>query len=152
MTPIKTKNIKQVVTFQASPHDLYEMIMDSKKHAEFSGESAKMSRKVGAKFSCYGGWITGKNLKLIPDRLIVQKWRGTDWPKGHFSKVMFLFTKTKSGTRLTFGHTKVPIKEVGHISKGWKSQYWDKMKKELGRNKKKLAGLALVEPLLRRGA
>ncbi len=133
---MKTKNIKQLVTFKSTPHDLYEMIMDSKKHARFSGASAKMSKKVGGKFSAYGGWIEGKNLKLIPDRLIIQEWRGEDWPTGHFSKVMFLFTKTKTGTKLTFGHTKIPADKAAHINTGWKEQYWDKMKVFSGEKKK----------------
>jgi len=132
---MKTKTIKQVVAFKASPHELYEMIMDSRQHAKFSGSAAKMSRKTGAAFTAYGGWIQGKNLKLIPDRLIVQEWRGKDWPKGHYSKAMFLFTKTKTGTKLTFGQTKVPMELYAHINKGWKSQYWDKMKATLGKKK-----------------
>jgi len=128
---IKTKTVKQVVTFKATPYELYEMIMDSKKHAGFSGNPAKMSRKVGATFAAYGGWIKGKNLKLIPNRLIVQSWRGTDWPKNYYSKVMFLFTKTKSGTRLTFSQTGVPAEKYIHINKGWGAQYWAKIKKKL---------------------
>jgi activator of HSP90 ATPase len=137
MKPIKTKNIKQVVIFKASPHELYEMLMDSKRHAKFSGEKAKISKRVGAKFSAYGGWIQGKNLKLIPDRLIVQAWRGASWPKGHYSKVMYLFTKTKTGTKLTFGHTKVPATAYKGINSGWKSSYWDKMKAVLAGKKPK---------------
>ena len=125
---IKTKNIKQVVTFAAAPKEVYALLMDSKKHAGFTGSDAQIGKKVGSKISAYDGWIEGKNLKLIPNRLIVQAWRGADWPKGHYSKVMFLFTKTKTGTKMTFGHTGIPIKEAGHISKGWKTQYWDKMK------------------------
>lgn len=128
---IKTKTVKQVILFRGAPHELYEMIMDSKKHAGFSGSSAKMSRKVGAAFAAYGGWIKGKNLKLIPDRLIVQSWRGTDWPKNHYSKVMFLFTKTKTGTKLTFSQTGVPAEKYVHINKGWREQYWAKIKKLL---------------------
>ena len=135
MKKVTTKNIKHVVTFKTSPHALYGMLMDSKKHAQFTGEKAKMSRRVGAKFSAYGGWISGKNLKLIPNRLIVQEWRGASWPKGHMSKVMFLFTKTKTGTKLTFGHTKVPASAYANINKGWRTSYWDKMKVALGEKK-----------------
>ena len=135
MKKVKTKNIKQVVTFKASPSELYEMLMDSKKHAKFTGEIAKISKRVGGKVSAYGGWIEAKNLKLIPNRLIVQEWRGASWPKGHMSKVMFLFTKIKTGTKLTFGHTKVPAKDAPHINTGWHEQYWDKMKFALGEKK-----------------
>ena len=38
------KTIRQSVTFKASPHDVYETIMDSKKHAKFTGSIVKMSR------------------------------------------------------------------------------------------------------------
>jgi activator of HSP90 ATPase len=131
---IKTKTVKQVVAFKAPPHVVYEMIMDSKKHAAFSGSRAKMGRRVGSSFTAYGGWIEGKNLKLIPNRLIVQAWRGKDWPKGHYSKTMFLFTKTKSGTKLTFGQTGVPVEKYRDIAKGWRSEYWAKMKKALAKN------------------
>ena len=132
---MKTKNIKQVVTFKTSPRELYEMLMDSKKHAKFTGEKAKISKKVGGKVSAYNGWIEAKNLKLIPNRLIVQEWRGASWPKGHISKVMFLFSKTKTGTKLTFGHTKIPAKDASRINTGWHEQYWDKMKVALGEKK-----------------
>ena len=136
MEKIKTKNIKQVVTFRAAPHEIYALLMDSKKHAAFSGSEASIGKKVGSKMSAYGGWISGKNLKLIPDRLIVQSWRGNDWQEGHFSKVMFLITKTKTGSKLTFGQTGIPAQKAAHINTGWKTQYWDKMKVMLGEKKK----------------
>jgi len=133
---MKTKNIRQAVSFKASPHALYETLMDSKRHAKFSGAPARMSRAVGAKFACYGGWVQGKNLELVPDRLIVQAWRGRNWPKGHYSTATFLFTKTKTGTKLTFGHSGIPAREAAHIGTGWKAQYWDKMKVALGEKRR----------------
>jgi activator of HSP90 ATPase len=135
MAEVKTKNLKHVVAFKASTHELYEMLMDSKKHTKFTGEKAKMTKKVGGKFTAYGDYITGKNLKLIPDKLIVQEWHMKGWPDGHVSKVMYLFTKTKTGTKLTFGHTKVPVSSYKGINSGWKSSYWDKMKVTLGEQK-----------------
>jgi activator of HSP90 ATPase len=132
---MKTRSIRQVVNFSASPHDLYEIIMDSKKHAAFSGEGAKMSRVIGGKFSAYGGWVRGTNLKLVPGRLIVQAWRGEDWPEGHYSKATFLFSKTKIGTKLTFSQTGVPAELYADINTGWKSEYWEKMKAVLGKKK-----------------
>lgn len=132
---MKTKNIRQVITFKSTPHDVYEQIMDAKKHAKFSGTKAKITRKVGAKFTVYGGWVQGKNLKLVPDKLIVQEWRGNSWPKGHHSIATFRFAKKKSGTTLTFSQTHIPADEASHINKGWKAQYWDKMKVALGEKK-----------------
>ena len=54
-----TTTIRQTVTFNASPHDVYEMIMDSKKHESLSGEKASISREVGGAFRAWviaPGW------------------------------------------------------------------------------------------------
>jgi len=95
---MKTKTIRQSVRFKASPHEIYEMLMDSRRHAKFTGEKARISRKIGGKFTAYGGYIEGINLNLMPDRKIVQSWRGSDWPKGHFSRATFSLKKIKNGT------------------------------------------------------
>jgi uncharacterized protein YndB with AHSA1/START domain len=69
---MKIKTIRQSVTFKANPYEIYEAIMDSRKHSEFTGSQVSMTRKVGGKFSIYGGDIEGVNLELIPNQKIVQ--------------------------------------------------------------------------------
>ena len=127
---METKDLKQVIEFKASPHEVYEALMDSKKHSEFSKSKVVISRKVNGKFSAYDGWIAGKNLELVQDKKIVQEWAGVDkaWPKNHISKVTFIFSKTKNGTKLTFTHEGIPEDWFEDISKGWYDQYWEKMK------------------------
>jgi len=73
--------------------------MDSRKHARFTGGSARISRKVGGKFSVHDGYAEGRNLELIPDMKIVQTWRASDWPEGLYSNVTFELNETKIGTR-----------------------------------------------------
>ena len=130
--PIKTKNLKQGTMFKASPHEVYEMLMDSKKHALFSDASARISRKVGGKFTAYDGWITGKNLKLTKDKEIIQSWRSEDWPKGHYSTVKFTLKKDGAGTKLIFLQTDIPAADYKDISSGWKEFYWERMKAMIG--------------------
>src|SRR5271157_5085266 len=98
---MKTKTIRQTVEFKVVPHEVYEALMNSKKHSEFSGEEAKISRKVGGKNSAYSGYIDGKNVKLVADKKIVQKWRGSDWPESHYSIATFEMKKIPGGTKLT---------------------------------------------------
>src|SRR5512136_2955477 len=102
------KNLKQTATFKATPHAVYEILMDEKQHAAFTGGEAKISRKVGGKFSIYDGDIEGVNLELAPDKKIVQSWRYSNWPKGYYSKATFSLKATSNGTRLTFTQTGVP--------------------------------------------
>ncbi|OGN92852.1 MAG: hypothetical protein A2Z75_07305 [Chloroflexi bacterium RBG_13_50_10] len=128
---MKTKTVSQSVTFKTTPHEVYEAIMDSKKHSEFTDSQASMSRKTGGKFSVYGGDIAGVNLELIPDQKIVQSWRYSDWPEGHYSKVTFSLKAVKEGTRLTFTQTEVPDEHYEDIAQGWRDYYWAPMKEML---------------------
>jgi activator of HSP90 ATPase len=125
------KIIKQSVTFKAGPHDVYEALMDSKKHAQFTGGKAVISRKVGSKFSTFDGYAEGTNLELVPDKKIVQKWRADDWPEGHYSTATFLLEAVSGGTKLTFTQTDVPDDQYDAISDGWKEYYWAPMKEML---------------------
>jgi len=127
----KTKTIRQTVSIKASPHDVYESLMDSRKHGRFTGGPSRISRKVGGKFSVYDGYASGVNLELQADRKIVQTWRAEDWPKGHFSEVRFEMTSTKTGTRLSFVQTGVPAEFYKDIKQGWIDFYWKPMKELL---------------------
>ncbi len=126
-----SKAIKQTVTIKATPHAIYEALMDEKKHAVFTGGEAKISRKTNGKFTIYGGDIEGKNLELVPDRKIVQSWRYSDWTEGHYSKAIFSLEPTEKGTRLTFTPTDVPDDKYEDIKQGWNDYYWAPMKEML---------------------
>jgi activator of HSP90 ATPase len=122
------KNLKQTATFKATPHEVFEALMDEKKHAEFLGADAKISRKVGGKFRMYGGDVDGKNVELVPDKKIVQTWRYSDWPEGHYSTITYSLEPTANGTRLTFTQTDIPDDKYEDIKQGWIDYYWTPMK------------------------
>ena len=130
---VKTKTIKQNVSFKASPHEVFEALMDEKKHSAFTGGGARVSRKVGGSFSIFGGALCGKNLEIVQDKKIVQEWYCEDanWPKGFFSKLIITLTKSGTGTKLLMMHEKVPLGSVKSISQGWKDHYWNPMKEML---------------------
>ena len=125
---MKTKTIRQSVTIKANPHEVYEALMDSRKHSKFTDGKASISRKVGGKFTAYDGYIEGVNLELVPDRKIVQSWRGSDWPEGHYSRATFSLKQVEGGTRLSFIQTGVPDEQYDSISQGWQDFYWKPMK------------------------
>jgi activator of HSP90 ATPase len=128
---METRTIKQTVTFKAAPHDVYEALMDSKKHAKFTGDKATISRKVGGKFSTFDGYSEGTNLELKQDNKIVQTWRAGDWPDGLYSTATFSFKAIPSGTRLTFTQSGVPEKQYDDIAQGWRDYYWTPLKEML---------------------
>ena len=106
--------------------------MDSKKHSELAGDTAKISRKVKSKFTV-GDYIEGINLEIIPDEKIVQTWRYNDWPVDHYSKATFSLQKVNGKTKMTFTQTGVPVKFYKDIKQGWIDYYWGPMKEMLER-------------------
>lgn len=125
---MKLKTLHQSVVFEADPHEVYEAYMDSKKHAAFTGAKADIGRRVGDRFSVWDDWATGSNVELVPDKKIVQQWRGADWPKDHYSMVMLELKKVDRGTRVDFTQTGIPETVYEEIAQGWKEWYWEKLR------------------------
>ena len=128
---VNTRTIEQTVTFIASPHVVYEMLMDAAEHARFTGAEASISREVGGTFSAYDGALTGTNVEMVPDAKIVQSWRAGDWPEGHYSTATYLLEEEGGGTRLTFTQIGVPEQNYDDINQGWRDYYWSKMELSL---------------------
>jgi len=130
------KDIKQQVTFHASPKAVYDALMDGKQHAAFTGDGARISKKVGGRFQCYGTYIEGVNVELIAGERIVQAWRASDWPKGCYSIATFALRPAKGGkTTLVFTQSGVPDSKHKSIAQGWKDYYWRPMKLYLASKK-----------------
>ena len=128
---MKTKTIKQTAIFHCAPLEVYNLLMNEKKHAQFTVAPAVISKKVGGKFSVYGNYATGENLELIAGKKIVQTWRSSDWPENATSVVTFSMQETKDGTRLSFTQTGVPEEDYESIKQGWIDFYWEPMKQML---------------------
>jgi activator of HSP90 ATPase len=125
---MKTKTLKQTVTFKASPHEVYEMLMNSRKHQSLSGEPAKISRRVGGKFTAWGSHISGFNLALEPDRKIVQAWRATGWWPDHYSIAIYDIVKVGGDAKLKFTQIGIPPNRYSGHYRGWIEAYWTPMK------------------------
>jgi len=126
-----TKDIRHTVRIKAKPSAVYEALMDSKKHTAFTGAPAKVSRAVGGPFTAHGAHLEGINVALTKNKRIVQAWRATNWPKGHYSIVTFDLKPTKIGTLLDFTHVGIPAHRVKSIDFGWKNYYWTPLKAAL---------------------
>ncbi len=128
------KTIIQKVQFKASPKEIYDIFLDSKKHTDATGGKATASNKVGGSFKAWDGYHWGKNLTLSPGKLIVQSWRNLDFKKGEPDSVLILgFAKKGKGTVLTMVHAALPDR-MGGLAQGWKQFYWKPITKYLKKN------------------
>jgi activator of HSP90 ATPase len=127
------KTIVQKVLFKnTSPKSLYDLYMNARQHSEATGSPANISDKEGARFSAHGGYINGKNLQLVKNKLIVQSWRGSDWDKSAIDSTFTIHLEPKGKDVVLHAvHANLPDTEAGHISKGWHDYYWKPWKKFL---------------------
>jgi activator of HSP90 ATPase len=134
MTPV----VEQSVSFpKVTPAILYALFMDSAKHTAATGMPAKISRKVGGKWSAFGGMILGKNLALIPNRVIVQSWRSSAWKKDDPDSVLVVrFEKTPDGATASLVHVGVPTHDFDGVTQGWKKYYWEQWEKYFAARKR----------------
>ncbi len=120
-----TNTIQQTVKFSVPPQRLFDIYMDSKKHSAATRSKASISRKVGGKFSAFDGMISGRNLVVIPNRIIVQTWRAGIWKKADLDSILILkFSKAPGGGRIDLVHVNVPDHDYAGVRKGWPKYYW----------------------------
>ena len=133
---MKTKSIKQTATFNASPDEIYNLIIDEKKHAAFTDSKATISTKPKGKFSVFDGYCHGYNIELVKGKKIVQAWHFAEdgWPDDHFSICSFVLDKVGDKTKLTFLQSNIPEDKAKTLKEGWKQFYWDAIKTYLKSN------------------
>ncbi len=128
--PLKAETIRQTILIPSvKPEDVYNALVDAKKHSAFTGSKATMNPKPGGRFTAWDTYITGKNLELVKGRKIVQEWRTSEWPEEYPSSIVqFTFTAVKDGTEITMVHSKVPSSQAEQYREGWFTSYWDPLK------------------------
>ena len=134
------KTIIQKIVFKNIPiATLYNTYMNAKEHSASVGVIAKIQNKEGAKFSAHDSYVvTGKNLQLIKDKLIVQSWRARDWSKSDVdSTFILLFEQMGNDSIITIVHANVPDKHFAGVKAGWDDYYWKPRKKYFAEKTKK---------------
>lgn len=119
------KTIVQTVSFAATPAELFEMYLDSDTHSRATGADARLGRGEGDSFSAWDGYIEGRNLRVVPGRLIVQAWRSSEFKDSDPDSVLVLtFAKAAKGATVTMAHANVPDGQAKALTAGWHDFYW----------------------------
>lgn len=133
------KTIQQRVVFKnTTTAFLYELYMDAKLHQAVTGADVKISKKAVAAFSAYDGYCYGINLQLLPNRLIVQSWRASDWMDDDLDSTLILqFEQQGNDVVLSMVHANVKEEQAKSIQDGWNQFYWKPWKEYLKSSKQK---------------
>jgi activator of HSP90 ATPase len=127
---LKTGVIRHKVLIpNATPDQVYKAFISSKEHGDFTGSPAKVSGRVGGKFTAWDGYISGKNIARIKGKKIEQEWITSEFPEGYGPSILRISLKKKGdGTELTMFQSKVPTSQVEKYYHGCYESYWDPLK------------------------
>ena len=104
--------------------------MDSRKHADFTGDQADIQPGVGGSFTIGAGYITGQNLELETYSHIVQAWRTTEFPdSAPDSWLELILEDTPEGCYLILNQKKLPEDQVESYTDGWQEYYLEPLQK-----------------------
>jgi len=126
--------IRQSIVLKAAPDELFDTFLDARRHSAMTGAPAKISRRAGAAFTAFGGQLRGRNLLVVPNRMIVQAWRSRHWKTSDPDSILILcFGRSPGGCRIDLVHVNVPAHDRKGVSQGWPKYYWKPWKKHLAR-------------------
>ena len=136
-------NFTLTTLIPASPQEIYDAWLDSVTHSEMTRAKALMSDEIGAEVSAYDGYITGRNLELVPGERIVQSWRTTQFADEHEdSLIAVTLEDADTGALLTLVHTNVPDDQTSYELGGWEEYYFEPMKAYFSETKGKATAVA----------
>jgi activator of HSP90 ATPase len=90
-----------------------------------------ISARVGGAFALFGGYISGRNLDMVPGTRLVQAWRTKSWDAGAYSIVSFALAGDGANCQLTFEQRGFPQSQGSSLAYGWRVHYWDPLTKFL---------------------
>lgn len=124
--------VQKIVFKNTSTKKLYDLYMDAKLHGMITNGDVTISEKAGSKLEVFGGYITGKTLQTVKNKLIVQQWHGSDWAAGSEDSAFVLsFEKQGKDAILHVFHANVPDEKAKGLDKGWHDHYWNPWKQYL---------------------
>ena len=116
-------------TIPATPEEIYNAWLDSDRHTAMTGAPARIAAEPGGAYTAWDGYISGRNLELVPHRRIVQSWRTTRFAEDQADlTITVTLTPVEAGTLLTLLHADVPDGQTSYESGGWQAHYFEPMK------------------------
>ena len=113
----------------ADPEKVFRAWLSSAGHTAMTGSPAKVTPRVGGKFTAWDGYITGKTLELKPYSRIVQAWRTSEFADDDpDSRIEVVIEPAKGGAKLTLRHSNIPKGQADSYESGWEESYFAPMR------------------------
>jgi len=118
--------------FQCRANEIYDAWTKPEMVTAFTRGPCKLEASKGGIFELFGGNVSGKFEELVPNKKIVQSWRYSQWPSGHFSNVVIEFDEKGDHTEVKITQTGVPENDKDTTLKNWRGYYINSIKQTFG--------------------
>ncbi|MBW2292947.1 MAG: SRPBCC domain-containing protein [Deltaproteobacteria bacterium] len=119
------RTLSLAASMPVDPELLFDMYLDSDRHAAFTGSPVTIGSKPGSPFQAFEGTLSGSILHTVPKRLIVQSWRSVNFAEGDIDSTLILsFWPIPDGARIELVHVNVPEADFAGVSEGWGKFYF----------------------------
>jgi len=114
-------------SFPVAPDIIYTSWLDSDGHSAMTGGSADCKAQEGKHFTAWDGYISGKNIKLVKNRKIIQSWRTTEFSDGDEDSLIEIeLQPNEQGCLFKLHHSRIPENQPDY-KKGWMEFYIEPM-------------------------
>lgn len=114
--------------FPVTVSEIYNAWLHGDKHAAITGSPATGNPEIGAEFTAWDGYISGKNLELTENEKIIQAWRTTEFSEEDEDSLLEVYLKPiEEGCEVTLIHSRIPENQPDY-KQGWEDHYFTPMR------------------------
>jgi activator of HSP90 ATPase len=132
--PVFTASRQRVYAALTDPRQFDQVVELSdvmKTMTQLKHTPSEISPHPGGLFALFGGYITGRQVVLKRDQLLVQAWRAGSWPPDAYSIARFELVEHEAGCTIVFDHGGFPKGAADSLAAGWQAHYWQPIRKLL---------------------
>lgn len=113
-------------TFNTTAEQLYITLLDRERIGAWTRSAPQLEAfppKEGSEFKLFGGSITGKFTKLVPNEHITQIWRLEEWKSGHYAELDIQLKQGAGETTMVVKWTGIPVGEEDRVRGNFEEYY-----------------------------
>lgn len=133
---VNTTTVNSTEEFRTTAAELYTTFTSPERLAAFTRAPPKVfeGARVGGKFELFGGNVVGEFAELKEPTKIVQKWRLSQWPEGHYSRLEISFDQNEQDavTVMRVVWNGVPVGQEEVTRRNWGEYYVRSIKTTFG--------------------
>ncbi|KAL8710402.1 MAG: hypothetical protein Q9220_005003 [cf. Caloplaca sp. 1 TL-2023] len=133
---VNTTTVNSNEEFRTTASELYTTFTSPERLAAFTRAPPKVfeGAHVGGKFELFGGNVMGEFVELDEPTKIVQKWRLSQWPQGHYSRLEITFDQNERDavTTMRVVWNGVPMGQEEVTKRNWGEYYVRSIKTTFG--------------------